>query len=116
MKAAALVLTCGLWLSACSGPDSTSPAPDPSPPPPASPPSAQPTPPAPQTPEPSPSEPLVFAVHVRRPPADLTRRQAGLLLDGGVRRWSQLGLPGGRLTVTRKVSALRSLGPDTVAI
>ena len=49
----------------------------------------------------------MFAVHVRRPPADLTRRQAGLLLDGGVTRWSQLGLPGGRLTVTRKPAALR---------
>ena len=58
----------------------------------------------------------MIAVHVRRPPADLTRRQAGLLLDGGITRWSQLGLPGGRLTVTRKASALRSLGPDTVAI
>ena len=58
----------------------------------------------------------MFAVHVRRPPADLTRRQAGLLLDGGVRRWSQLGLPGGRLTVTRKPAALRSLAPDTVAV
>ena len=49
----------------------------------------------------------MIAVHVRRPPADLTRRQAGLLLDGGITRWSQLGLPGGRLTVTRKPSALR---------
>ena len=66
--------------------------------------------------DPPTSEPLVFAVHVRRPPADLTRRQAGLLLDGGVRRWSQLGLPGGRLTVTRKPAALRSLPRDTVAV
>jgi poly-gamma-glutamate synthesis protein (capsule biosynthesis protein) len=58
----------------------------------------------------------VIAVHVRRPPADLTRRQAGLLLDGGITRWSQLGLPGGPLVVTRKPSDLRDLGPDMVAI
>ena len=38
------------------------------------------------------------------------------MLDGGVTRWSQLGLPGGRLTLTRKASALRTLAPDTVAV
>ena len=55
-------------------------------------------------------------MHVRRPPADLTRRQAGLLLDGGITRWSQLGLPGGTLTITREPSDLVDLGPDMVAI
>jgi len=66
--------------------------------------------------DPPTSEPLVIAVNIRRPPADLTRRQAGLLLDGGITRWAQLGLPGDRLTVTRKASALRHLAPDTVAV
>ena len=69
-----------------------------------------------EAPDPPTTEPLVIAVHVRRPPADLSRRQAGLLLDGGVTRWSQLGLPGGPLTVTRKPAALADLPRDTVAI
>ena len=47
-----------------------------------------------EAPDPPTTEPLVIAVHVRRPPADLSRRQAGLLLDGGVTRWSQLGAAG----------------------
>jgi poly-gamma-glutamate synthesis protein (capsule biosynthesis protein) len=55
-------------------------------------------------------------VNIRRPPADLTRQQAGLLLDGGISRWSQLGLDGGRLRVTRRASDLAHLGPQQVAI
>jgi poly-gamma-glutamate synthesis protein (capsule biosynthesis protein) len=104
-----------LLLTACSTPSESEPALQPSPSPTTS--SSAP-PPSPTTEEPDPptTEPLVIAVHVRRPPADLTRRQAGLLLDGGVTRWSQLGLPGGRLTVTRNASALRTLATDTVAV
>ena len=100
-------------LTACSAQVSSTPAPAPSP-------SSSSAAPAPTTtpPEPDPptTEPLVIAVHVRRPPADLTRAQAGLLVDGGVKHWSQLGLPGGRLTVTRKSRDLARLAPDTVAI
>lgn len=111
-----------LMVSACSPTQDGSPAPEPNPstspsasPSPSSS-SSAPTPTETAPPDPPTSEPLVFAVHVRRPPADLTPRLAGLLLDGGITRWSQLGLPGGRLTVTRKASALRNLAPDTVAI
>jgi poly-gamma-glutamate synthesis protein (capsule biosynthesis protein) len=102
-----------LLLAACSTPTQSTPAPSPAPSS-SSVPTPEPT--SSEEPDPATTEPLVFAVHVRRPPADLTRSQAGLLLDGGVRRWSQLGLPGGRLTVTRKPSALRSLAPDTLAV
>ena len=102
-----------LLLVACSTPTESTPAPGPAPSS-SSVPSPDPT--SSEEPDPPTSEPLVFAVHVRRPPADLTPRQAGLLLDGGIRRWSQLGLPGGRLTVTREPSALRSLAPDTLAV
>ena len=105
-----------LVLSACSASDESSPAPEPTSSSALSSPTPEPTPSESDPPEPPTSEPLVIAVHVRRPPADLTRRQAGLLIDGGVTRWSQLGLPGGGLTVTRKPSDLRQLGPDTVAI
>src|SRR5262245_15148949 len=66
--------------------------------------------------QPQSSEPLVLAVHPRRPPANLTRAQAGLLLDGGVTRWQQLGLPGGRLTVTHDRHVLSTLPRDTVAV
>ena len=104
-----------LLLAACSTPSESEPAPQPAPSPSTSS-SAPPTSPTTEEPEPPTTEPLVIAVHVRRPPADLTQRQVGLLLDGGVTRWSQLGLPGGRLTVTRKASALPSLAPDTVAV
>ena len=102
-------------LAACSTPSDSEPAPQPSP---SRSTSSSAPPPSPTTEEPDPptTEPLVIAVHVRRPPADLSQRQAGLLLDGGVTRWSQLGLPGGRLTLTRKASALRTLAPDTVAV
>ena len=111
MRAALLV--CVALLAACSSQDSSEPAPAPSTPPTSSPPTTEAT----DPPDPPTTEPLVLAVHVRRPPADLTRAQAGLLVDGGVRRWSQLGLPGGRLTVTRKVQRPREqLAPDTVAI
>ena len=63
------------------------------------------------------SEPLVIAVHVRRPPADLTRRQAGLLLDGGITRWSQLG-PARRAADRhpQAVPPCAASAPDTVAI
>jgi len=67
-------------------------------------------------PDPPTTEPLVIAVHVRRPPADLTRQLAGLLLDGGITQWRQLGLPGGALTVVRKPRAARSLAYDAVAV
>jgi len=105
-----------LVLSACSTAGESSPGPEPSSSAASSSSTPTPTPSESEPPDPPTSEPLVIAVHVRRPPADLTRRQAGLLIDGGVTRWSQLGLPGGRLTVTRKPSSLRDLGPDTVAI
>jgi poly-gamma-glutamate synthesis protein (capsule biosynthesis protein) len=108
MKAGLLV--CVALLAACSSPDSSEPAP--APPPTSSPATTEATEPA----DPPTTEPLVLAVHVRRPPADLTRAQAGLLVDGGVTRWSQLGLPGGRLTVTRKAGDLAGLPIDTVAI
>ncbi len=62
------------------------------------------------------TEPLVVAVHVRRPPGDLSAAQAGLLLDGGVTRWRELGQPGGRLAVTRDPDDLLHLPYDTVAI
>ena len=75
-----------LLLVACSTPTESTPAPSPAPPSSSSAPSPDPT--TPDEPDPATTEPLVFAVHVRRPPADLTRRQAGLLLDGGVTRWS----------------------------
>ena len=107
-------LVCVALLTACSAQDSsnrpTVATPSPS--------SAAPAPTttAPDPEEPSTTEPLVIAVHVRRPPADLTRAQAGLVVDGGVRRWGQLGLPGGRLTVTRNVRDLADLAPDTVAV
>jgi poly-gamma-glutamate capsule biosynthesis protein CapA/YwtB (metallophosphatase superfamily) len=110
---AAVATGCLLLLVACSTPTESTPAPGPAPSS-RSVPSPEPTTSA--EPDPPTSEPLVFAVHVRRPPADLTRRQAGLLLDGGVRQWSQLGLEGGRLSVIRKPAALRSLAPDTVAV
>jgi poly-gamma-glutamate capsule biosynthesis protein CapA/YwtB (metallophosphatase superfamily) len=58
----------------------------------------------------------VIAVNARRPPADLTPQQAGLLLDGGITRWRQLGMPGGRLTVTRDPADLAGLAPDSVAV
>ncbi len=104
-----------LLLAACSSPSESEPAPQPSASPSTS--SSAPTPsPATEEPDPPTTEPLVVAMHVRRPPADLSQRQVGLLLDGGVTQWKQLGLPGGRLTVTRKASALRSLAPDTVAV
>jgi poly-gamma-glutamate synthesis protein (capsule biosynthesis protein) len=102
-----------LLLVACSTPTESTPAPSPAP---SSSSVPTPDPVTPEEPDPATSEPLVFAVHVRRPPADLTQRQAGLLLDGGVRRWSQLGLTGGRLTLTRNPAALRSLAPGTVAV
>ena len=111
-----MVLAGTLLIAGCSTSQESSPAPEPTSPPSPSSPTAEPTPSVTEPPDPPTSEPLVIAVHVRRPPADLSRRQAGLLLDGGITRWSQLGLPGGRLTVTRKASALRTLGPDTVAI
>ncbi len=95
----AALLVCVALLAACSSQDSSEPAPAPSTPPTSSPPTNEAT----DPPDPPTTEPLVLAVHVRRTPADLTRAQAGLLVDGGVRRWSQLGLPGGRLTVTRNV-------------
>ncbi len=71
---------------------------------------------SPPAPQPRSDEPLVIAVNARRPPADLTPEQAGLLLDGGITRWRQLGLPGGRLTVTREPADLVGLAPDTVAV
>ena len=71
---------------------------------------------SPPAPQPRSDEPLVIAVNARRPPADLTPRQAGLLLDGGITRWRQLGMPGGRLTVTRDPADLVGLAPDTVAV
>jgi poly-gamma-glutamate synthesis protein (capsule biosynthesis protein) len=107
------LLVCVALLAACSSPDDGEPAPQPSS---TGSPSTTATSEATDPPLPSTTEPLVIAVHVRRPPADLTRRQAGLLLDGGVTRWSQLGLPGGRLTVTRKVRDLATLDRDTVAV
>jgi poly-gamma-glutamate synthesis protein (capsule biosynthesis protein) len=108
------LLVCAALLAACSAPEDSEPAPPPSAPPSSAPtsPSAEPT----EPPDLSTTEPLVIAVHVRRPPADLTRAQAGLLVDGGVTRWRQLGLSGGRLTVTRKVRDLAGLDRDTVAI
>jgi poly-gamma-glutamate capsule biosynthesis protein CapA/YwtB (metallophosphatase superfamily) len=66
--------------------------------------------------QPQSSEPLVLAVHPRRPPANLSQAQAGLLLDGGVTRWQQLGLPGGRLKVTHDRQVLPTLPRDTVAV
>jgi hypothetical protein len=72
------LLVCAALLTACSAQDSSSPTP-------ASSPSSSPTPrPTTTPPEPDPptTEPLVIAVHVRRPPADLTRALAGLLVDG----------------------------------
>jgi len=113
MKALAASLLGAALLSACSS-EASSPAPAPR----TSPASTAPSSPTatPTEPEPPTSEPLVLAVHVRRPPADLTRRQAGLLLDGGVTQWSQLGLPGGRLTVTRQAADLADLAPDTLAV
>ncbi len=111
------LLVCVALLAACSTTDESEPAPEPAP-------STSSSAPAPtattsattQEPDPPTTEPLVIAVHVRRPPADLTRSQAGLLVDGGVTRWSQLGLPGGLLTVTRKPRDLADLGADQVAI
>ena len=105
------LVVCVALLAACSAPEDSGPTPAPS-----TPPTSAPTTEATEPPDPPTTEPLVLAVHVRRPPADLTRAQAGLLVDGGVTRWSQLGLPGGRLTVTRKVGDLDRLAPDTVAI
>jgi len=78
-----------------------------------SPPPASSSPPAPQ---PRSDEPLVLVVNARRPPADLTPQQAGLLLDGGITRWRQLGLSGGRLTVTHDPADLAGLAPDAVAV
>ena len=106
------LLVCVALLTACSTSESSQPGPAPTTPPTSSPPTTEAT----DEPDPPTTEPLVLAVHVRRPPADLTRAQAGLLVDGGVRRWSQLGLPGGRLTVTRKAADLEDLAPDTLAI
>jgi len=107
------LLVCVALLTACSAQDSGTPTPAPSPSSSAATSAPTTTPP---DPDPPTTEPLVIAVHVRRPPADLTRAQAGLLVDGGVTRWSQLGLPGGRLTVTREARDLDRLAPDTVAI
>ncbi len=116
MRAAALLLTGAALLAGCSTSGPSTPAASPNPPPSPTSATSGPTPTPTQTPDPPTTEPLVLAVHVRRPPADLTRAQAGLLLDGGVTRWDQLGLPGGGLTVTRKVRDLARLATDTVAI
>jgi poly-gamma-glutamate synthesis protein (capsule biosynthesis protein) len=107
------LVVCVALLAACSRPDYSEPAPTPT-----TAPTTPPTSEATDQPPPTPSttEPLVIAVNVRRPPADLSRRQAGLLIDGGVTRWAQLGLPGGRLTVTKRARDLDSLNRDTVAI
>jgi len=58
----------------------------------------------------------VIAVNPRRPPLDLSRAQAGLLLDDGVRGWRQLGQPPAPLTMTRDPADLPTLGYDVVAI
>ncbi len=108
------LLLCVALLAACSTQEDGEPASTRSSPP--SSPTSAPTSETSDDPSPSTTEPLVIAVNVRRPPADLTRRQAGLLLDGGVTRWSQLGLPGGRLTVTRQVPEPAGLERDTVAV
>jgi poly-gamma-glutamate synthesis protein (capsule biosynthesis protein) len=109
------VLAGALALAACTTtPEAADPPPATPQPAPSS--SAPPTASSPPPPQPRSDEPLVLAVNARRPPADLTPRQAGLLLDGGITRWQQLGLPGGRLTVTRQPADLVGLAPDTVAV
>ncbi|MBZ5738069.1 CapA family protein [Nocardioides mangrovi] len=62
------------------------------------------------------TRPLVFAVNARRPPLDLTTRQADRLQRGAIHRWSQVGQAGGRLRTTDLSPGLRHLPMDTIAI
>jgi poly-gamma-glutamate synthesis protein (capsule biosynthesis protein) len=101
------VLTLAL-LTACTDDDNTDPPEaDSSPPPwvtetvPATPPSTR---------------PLVFAVNARRPPLELTERQARRLERGEITDWRQLGEPAGRLRTTDRTDRLDHLPMDTVAV
>jgi poly-gamma-glutamate synthesis protein (capsule biosynthesis protein) len=94
-------------LTACTDDDADPPKADSSPPPwvtetaPATPPTTR---------------PLVFAVNARRPPLELTERQARRLERGEITDWRQLGQPAGRLRTTDRTDRLDHLPVDTVAV
>ncbi len=63
-------------------------------------------------------QPLALAYSVRRPALRLTVAQAREVVGGKVTRWSQLGQPGGHLTVRRGRAGLRLLadGHDVLTV
>ncbi|WP_345528471.1 CapA family protein [Nocardioides endophyticus] len=94
-------------MTACTDDDTDPPEADSSPPPwvtetvPATPPTTR---------------PLVFAVNARRPPLELTERQARRLERGEITDWRQLGQSVGRLRTTDLTDRLDHLPMDTVAV
>jgi poly-gamma-glutamate capsule biosynthesis protein CapA/YwtB (metallophosphatase superfamily) len=61
-------------------------------------------------------EPLVLAVDVHRPELHLTTAQAKRIIAGKVSRWSQVGQPGGPLTVLTGAAALGHASSDAGAV
>jgi poly-gamma-glutamate capsule biosynthesis protein CapA/YwtB (metallophosphatase superfamily) len=61
-------------------------------------------------------QPLVLAVNPRLPPIEVSLRVARRVVRGEVTDWSTLGRPAGQLTLTRRVRALASLAPGTLAV
>jgi poly-gamma-glutamate synthesis protein (capsule biosynthesis protein) len=62
------------------------------------------------------TRPLAIAVNARRPPLELTVREARRLQRGEITDWRQLGQPAGRLRTTDLTDRLRHLPLDTVAV